>query len=192
MIREISFRRLKAACHILKRNKRYISENYIICELLNEYLKIWRGKPTATKRSRRYNLLGKTYIRRAIYLKCELYRAAWLRGSHSGESISRMIDFSIRYFLPRLMTRLLVVSPKSACETRISEYWRRRWYCGKKARPPFFLNYEEHGSPTENRGLIWCQTLKFKHYSGMDIPPWDLRSCFAYLYHGDNAIYTPP
>lgn len=192
MIRKSSYRRLQAARYILKRNRRNLSENYFLSELLREYLKSWRGLPTPAKVPRRYNLAGKQYIRRALYSGLALYRAAWLRGSHSGESISRMIDFSIRHILPRLLARLLAAVPKSFYETRNSEFWRRRWYCRKNACPRFFLNYEECGSKPENQGLVWRQTLNITSSTSIDIPPWDLRSCFAYLYHGENAIYAPP
>lgn len=192
MIRRASFRRLQAACRILKRNRRNFSENHILCALLKEYLKSWRGKAAGAKGSRRYNLTGKKYIRRALYPQYALYRAAWLRGSHSGESVSRMIDFSIRCILPRILANLLAVLPKSRYETRNSEYWRRRWYGRKKPLPQLFLNYGECGSIIENHGQIWEQTLKFRPSNATDIPPWDLRSCFAYLYHGENAIYAPP
>lgn len=191
-IRKSSYRRLQAACRVLKRNRRYFSENRILCELLKAYLKAWRGKPASTRGPRRYNLTGKKYAGRAIYLEYTLYRAAWFRGSHSGESVSRMIDFSIRHLLPRVLASLLVVAPKSPCETKNSEYWRRRWYCRKRPRPEIFLNYVEYGSGIENRGQIWNQTLNLRQSNHIDIPPWDLKSCFAYLYNGENAIYTPP
>ena len=192
MLRAASHRRLAAACRILRRNRRHFSENYVLGRLLEEYLKAWRGKPAAAHGPRRYNLIGQTYIRRGFYVKLRLYRAAWMLGSHSGESISRMVDFSVRHILPRLLANLLVVPPKSESETRNSEYWRRRWYCRKGPRRMIFLNYVEVGSNTGERGFTWSQTMTVKLSQVKEIAPWDMNSCFAYLYHGENAIYAPP
>lgn len=192
MVREASWRRLRAACNILSRNKQNFSENYLLKELLREYLITWRGKMKSTGRTRRYNLTGKKYVRRAIYINYSLYRAAWQRSSHSGESVSRMVDFAVRCILPRVLARLLAVAPKSYFENQNSEYWRRRWFCRKIVRQEIFLNYSEYSKQGSNHSHEWVQITTLRPSGVKYIPPWDLRSCFAYLYHGESAIYTPP
>jgi len=192
MIRRASWRRLKAAKLMLKRHKRNFSENHLLECLLRAYLVAWRGKPESSKQARRYNIDGQQYIRRSIYLPQEIYRMAWHRGSHSGESVSRMIDFAIRHYLPAILARHLAVSPKTYFENRNSEYWRRRWYLRKNSRPACFLNYEDSGDSPAEGFQKWTQNLVIRRDNIPEIPPWDLRSCYAYLYHSELAIYAPP
>lgn len=182
MIRKRSWRRLQAVIKILRKNRLILSENRLIGDLLEEYLKAWRGKVRATKQARRYNLRGQDYIRRAIYLRNSLYHAAWQHGTYSGESISRMVDFALRYYLPALLAQYLAVPPKSYYETRNSEYWRRRWYLRKSHRPTAFLNYSQIATEVLEGGWEWIQKIALSRDNTPEVPPWDPRSCFAYLY----------
>jgi len=192
MIRAASWRRLRAARHILRRNRRKMSENQILIELLTAYFTEWNGEAPCTNGARRYNIRGCGYVRRGLYLSRKLYRATWQRGSHSGESVSQMIDYAIRYYLPVMLGKFLNVLPKSPNETVNSEYWRRRWFLRKILLRPIFYNYTESSVVSKEFTHSWTQNLQIENNFEEELAPWDLRSPFAYLYHSENAIYTPP
>lgn len=159
-LRPASKRRLTAARKILLRNGITWSESELLRRLAKVYLRHWRGNQLKSATARRYNrsIKGKKYVRVAWYADRMLYAVLWQRAIHSGESISRMLDFSIRMFLPRLLEECLR-SPMPGCAraSRNSNYWERRFRRRPKPQLEIFITYQcktEINGPT---GLRYWQ-----------------------------------
>ena len=103
----VSYRRLQAARKIFARHCIRYSEQEMYRRLFKFFLKNWRGRGLKTNGLRRYNVEGKEYEIRPLYINQVLYAAIWQRALHSGESVSRMLDLAIRVYLPRLLDSVL-------------------------------------------------------------------------------------
>lgn len=99
-LRKESFQRLKVAQKTLSGKAIFRSEQAMFRGLIRLYLNKWRGGGGRTGGLRRYNLRGKEYLVKPLYLEMELAFRAWGRAVHSGVSVSRMLDFAIRHYLP--------------------------------------------------------------------------------------------
>jgi len=104
-MRAASRRRFHAALKVLRRKGVCWSESELLRRLAKTYLRHWIGRYLKSATARRYNLTieGEKYVRMPWYVDQMLYAILWQRAIHSGESISRMFDFAIRHYLPRLM-----------------------------------------------------------------------------------------
>ncbi|MFZ5628719.1 MAG: hypothetical protein ACOY5B_06295 [Spirochaetota bacterium] len=105
--------------------------------------------------ARRYNheLTDHKYCRMAWYIDKMLYRILWQRAIHSGESISRMLDFAIRHYLSRLLEAVLA-NPysRNPRAQRNFAYWGARQEQRANKRPGVFINYQ-------------CKTLENSKYA---------------------------
>lgn len=183
-LRQKSYRRFRAAWKILSRNRVFLSEQDLFRRLLRIYLISWRGRGTKARTARRYNLKRQHYVRRPAYFRHDLYAALWERGLHSGESISRMLDFAIRHYLPQLIESLLAQNPLSVYETRNSPYWRERHcsrYDKKRAIPTGFITYDSQTAGSSGANLEWIQKSTFHPLSYKPIPVNSPRSPHFYL-----------
>jgi len=85
------------------------SESELLHRLAMLYVQSWRGNKLKSATARRYNQSapeGK-YIRVSWYISKALYSILWERAIHSGMSISRILEFSFRYYLRRLLEETL-------------------------------------------------------------------------------------
>lgn len=118
-LRKDSFQRLKVAQNMLSGKAIFLSEQAMFRGLIRLYLNKWRGGGSRTSVLRRYNLKRKGYLVKPLYLEMELAFRAWGRAVHSGVSVSRMLDFAIRHFLPlfvqgQMIDQVMPSSDKSA------------------------------------------------------------------------------
>jgi len=142
-LREKSCRRVAAARKILGRNGIRMSESELLSRLAKEYLQRWRGQGKKSARARRYNASPGHYRVRPWYVDRVLYSLLWERAIHSGESVSRMVDFAVQYYLPRLLELLLRNPlPSNRGSMKNAPYWRQRADCRPAQRPELFINYE--------------------------------------------------
>ncbi|GAB4429639.1 MAG: hypothetical protein OHK0011_12130 [Turneriella sp.] len=76
------------------------------------------------------------------YVDKVLYRVLAERALHSGESISRMLDFAIRHYLSRLVEDVLR-NPYSRHPRaqRNFAYWESRYQRRKNPKPDLFITY---------------------------------------------------
>lgn len=162
-LRPASKRRLIAARKILLRNGVIWSESELLRRLAKVYLRHWRGNRLKSATARRYNrsTKGEKYVRMAWYADQMLYSILWQRAIHSGESISRMLDFSIRMFLPRLLEEYLR-SPMPGCarSRRNSTYWQGRFERRPKPQPEIFITYQCETEINTPAGLSYRQEYK--------------------------------
>ncbi|GAB4426328.1 MAG: hypothetical protein OHK0011_07840 [Turneriella sp.] len=162
-LRRASKRRLTAARNILLRNGIAWSESELLRRLAKVYLRHWRGRQLKSATARRYNrsIKGEKYVRVAWYIDRVIYSTLWQRAIHSGESVSRMLDFSIRMFLPRLMEECLrSPMPDCARARRNSTYWQERFRRRHNPQPEIFVTYQCKTEINASTGLRYVQEYK--------------------------------
>ncbi len=169
-IRATSRRKLCAALKILRRNGVFWSESELLRRLAKIYLRHWRGTGLKSAAARRYNI-GKTgvaYVRVAWYVDKVLHAILWQRAMHSGESISRMLDFAIRHYLPRLMEESLR-SPMPGCAraARNHAYWESRFQCRFNPQPDLFITYQCQTEQNSPAGLSYRQDYQIYRKTGL-------------------------
>jgi len=175
-IRITSHNRMKKALSLLRRHDILLSESEIYRRLLNIYLRFWRGRAGKSATARRYNTKGVGFVIRPWYVNRVLYSVAWERSMHSGESVSRMLDFAIRRYLPRLVKGLISTIPNSVADSDYEELFGQLHF-GKRNRNPFdfFINYSCRTETNQSARLRYVQetTLvpKYTHFIGHDTTP---------------------
>lgn len=159
-LRPGSRRRFRAGLEILRRNGVEWSESELLRRLAKIYLRHWRGSNLKSATARRYNrtLKGTRYERVAWYADRVLYSVLWQRSIHSGESISRMLDFAIRAYLPRLLEEYLRnAKPGSDIRNRNRTYWAARFASRYKPQPDLFITYQCKTELNSPIGLRYVQ-----------------------------------
>lgn len=157
-----SKRRLTAARKVLGRNGVEWSESELLKQLAKVFLRHWRGEKLKSATARRYNdSVGVPYIRMAWYVNKMLYSVLWQRAIHSGESISRMLDFAIRTYMPRLLEEVLR-SPMPDCRRaqRNYRYWQVRYGCRHAPRLEVFVTYQCRTEHNFSGGLKYVQEYR--------------------------------
>lgn len=162
-LREASRRRFQAALRILRRNGVEWSESELLRRLAKTYLRHWRGRGVSAVTGRRYNvsIRGEKYVRMAWYIDQMLSAILSERALHSGESISRMLDFAIRHYLPRLIEEILR-APMPGCTraARNQAYWLSRYLRRHKPQSEIFITYQSHTHENSPKGLKY--TLEYQ------------------------------
>lgn len=157
-LREKSCRRVAAARKILSRNGIRMSESELLSRLAKEYLLRWRGHGKKSARARRYNASPGVYRVRPWYIDRVLYSLLWERAIHSGQSVSRIVDFAIRQYLPRLLELLLRNPlPLRPGSMNNAQYWRKRADNRPSQRAEYFINYECQTHFNHGGQLIYTQ-----------------------------------
>ncbi len=154
-------RRLKAALLILRRNGREYSESELLRQLAMLYLQSWRGSKLKSATARRYNITIKNlkYVRVSWYIDKVLYSILWERGVHSGMSVSRMLEFALKRYMPRLMEDILRNPIKgNATSKRNAAYWQKRYEQRARPKPKIVITY---AAKTHRNSII---RLKFRLY----------------------------
>ena len=151
-LRAVSVRRVRAVRRLLQRHGLKFSESRLSEELLRLYLRHWRGIGKKPATLRRYNIDGKDYQIRPLYINRVLHAAATQRALHTGESLSRMLDVAVRVYARRLLESVL--SSHGQVDRHIREIWNKK-YARRRLRDAYFISYE--GETLENRGstLSW-------------------------------------
>jgi hypothetical protein len=171
-LRHKSARRLKAALKLVRSRGIEWSESELLHRLAKLYLQAWRGRGTLTVNARRYNheLRNHRYCRMAWYIDKMLYRILWQRAIHSGESISRMLDFAIQHYMPRLLEAVLT-NPYSRNRSaqRNFAYWQARQERRSNKRPGVFINYQ--CVTRENSELVLEYTQRYVIFTNSTPPP---------------------
>jgi hypothetical protein len=185
-LRATSYRRLCAAMKILERNGIFWSEAELFGRLAEEVLARWRGRGKKSATLRRYNRrlshrrvinysqAGRPdsgsrcsvhYVVRPWYVNQVLYSTLWQRTVHSGQSVSRLIDLSVRSVLPRLLeVYLRTAKPDHERSVRNAPYWARRYQNRKKVYGQAVINYSCLTHVNDNRQLVYSHLV--------EIVPW--------------------
>ncbi len=177
-LRPGSKRRLKAALHILARNGIVWSESELLKRLAKAYLRHWRGrkKKSASLRRKNASIAGIRYVRVPWYVNQVLYAALHERALHSGESVSRMLDFAIRHYMPRLMEEYLS-QPTWGCAFahRNLKFWQIRYKGRRNPRSEILITYQCKTKLNAPEGLAYRQEYRIltqKQLSSNDFWPF--------------------
>lgn len=169
-VRPGSFRRLKAALRIARRNGLDWSESELLRRLAKLYLQAWRGRGLKSASARRYNRQtgDQRYCRIPWYVDKILYAVLWERSVHSGESVSRMLDFAIRHYTRRLLEGALS-NPYSRHPRaqRNFAYWQARQERRRNPRPDLFITYQCETRQNNLIGLAYSQKYKIIPKTGL-------------------------
>jgi hypothetical protein len=155
-----TYRRLCGARKIFARHGIIYSDQEMYRRLLKYFLKNWRGKGRKTNGLRRYNADGKSYVIRPLYINQVIHAAVWQRAIHSGESLSRILDFAIRIYLPRLLETLLAQSQDRRGISSKTAYWEIRYGKRNKKYSDFFINYTCTTRVNCAGNLVHCQETR--------------------------------
>ncbi len=170
-------RRIKAALLILKRNGVIWSESDLLRQLAMLYLQSWRGNKLKSATARRYNntIKGWRYVRVSWYIDKVLYSILWERGVHSGMSVSRMLEFALQYYMPRLMEVILRNPIRgNAASQRNAPYWQKRYEQRARPKPKIVVIY---AAKTQMNSIIrlksrqYYRILPFGYLLEGKIPP---------------------
>lgn len=157
-----------------------MSESQLLHNLAKMYLQAWRGRGNKSATARRYNIEIEEHRYRRVswYVSKVLYSALWKRGIHSGESISRMLDFAIRQYSKRLVEELLS-NPyeRNPRAQRAYPYWAARAEQRRRKRPWPFVTYAcvtEENSATGLRYRQESRILTKTELFALTTPLWPL------------------
>lgn len=165
-LRKSSARRLKAAVLVFRRNGVAWSESEVLRQLAKLYLKCWRGRGKLTAGGRRYNesIAGTQYCQRPWYVEKYFARILWQRALHSGESVSRMLDFAIRHYMPVLIENVLRNPYRQ--EGRAQQnyaFWASRYSSRRRKHQVIFINYKAETRENSPEALEYIQRYAIFH-----------------------------
>lgn len=161
---------MKAAIFILSRHGVNFSEQRIFSWLLKSYLNHRNKQGKKPARLRRYNVDGQKYKIRPLYVNQVLHAAVTQRAMHSGESVSRILDFAIRVYMPRLLEEILTGS-LPFCSVGDKAYWKHR-YSRRLNTAPVFISYKCSTVINAEKGLDWLQKTEIIPKAGLS--PWQI------------------
>ncbi len=127
-------------------------------ELLKIYLGFWRGSGAKPANLRRYNIDAGDYNVRPLYVNKVLHAIATQRAVHTGESLSRMLDFAIRNYVPRLLESLLAGNRWISPEKR--QIWAEK-HSRRRRRNLYFITYKSETQENSGANLCWLQNSQF-------------------------------
>jgi hypothetical protein len=167
---ESSARRIKAALCILERNGVICSQSELLRLLAKMYLQSWRGEGDRLPVLRRYNARRKRaeYVIMPWYIDQVLRAALWQRSLHTGISVSRMLDFAVRIYLPRLVESMLC-RPVPGCgrAARNSGYWNKRLQARRIQKPDLFISYSHETLINRRGNLNFADEVKIIPKTGL-------------------------
>jgi hypothetical protein len=169
-LRESSYRRARAALLILRRAGVHWSESELYERIGKVYLNRWRGEGRKSATLRRYNarIEGESYVVRPWYVNQVLYSALTARGVHSGQSVSRMVDFALRYFLYTFLASLLrFPMPRCARAVRNAPYWAKIYESRRHKCPPVFISYSCRTRENAGGNLEYLQKFQIIPKKGL-------------------------
>lgn len=157
-LRERSHRRVIAMEKILLRRGISWSKQEIYRRLLRLYLAKWRGKGLKSDTLRRYNKGGLNYAVYPLSINKVLHSLLVQRAQHSGESISRMLDFAIRNYSGRLLEEALSQTGHGRI-LKNAQYWAGR-LSRRIGLPAFLINYVCRTERNNRCDFIYTQIAK--------------------------------
>lgn len=153
---------LIAAVALLGTRGHAFSEQRLMRECLRYALKFWRGRGSIAVRNKKYNKRTGPYEIVPLYTTEALRRVAWARCHHSGVSLSRLMDFAVSSYMPRVVEAWLS-GRYHWRDPEDVETWRRK-YALRRDPSRFVISYT---SITANNNAF---LLEFTEKS--EIQPW--------------------
>lgn len=138
------------------------SEQRLMRECLRTALKLWRGRQMIAARNRKYNRSAGPYEIVPFYTTEALRSAACARCHHAGMSLSRLVDFAVSHYLPRVLEYWLRFDYPWR-DQQDAQAWREK-YALRRNSTDFLISYK--GITLENDGT----RLNFSEKT--EILPW--------------------
>lgn len=87
---------------------------------------------------------------------------------HSGQSVSRVIDFALRNYLSSFLESILrTPMPRCARAARNSAYWDARYTRRRRRFPDFFINYSCATRENAGGNLEYVQRMEIIPKTGL-------------------------
>lgn len=155
-------RQLRDADTMLKESGVHLSEQRLMRECLRLALKFWRGRKHIAGRNRKYNKRIGPYEIVPFYTTEALRRVAHARCHHSGVSLSRLMDFAVANYLPRVIEYWLRFEYRNRDKSDAAA-WREKYE--RRLNPSdFIISYE--ACTEKNNGAM------LKYVETSEILPW--------------------
>lgn len=119
-------------------------------ECLRFALKLWRGHKDIAARNKKYNKRIGPYEIVPFYTTESLRSVAWARCHHSGIALSRLMDFAIANYLPRVLEYWLRFD-YAGRDKQAADIWRAK-YAMRRNRDDFVISYR--GRTEKNDGIL--------------------------------------
>jgi len=159
---------MKDALETLQNKGIVWSESELLRRLAMLYVQSWRGNKLKSATARRYNrsVTEGKYVQVPWYMDKVLYSILWERAIHSGMSISRILEFSVRYYLRRLLEDTL----RTPVQETVDEQGKWSYTVGGDIRrrinkPKIFIIYRAQ--------TVWNSTERLKYWQKYEILPFD-------------------
>lgn len=129
------------------------SEQRLMRECFRIALKFWRGHRGIAARNKKYNQRVGPYEIVPFYSTEALRGAAWTRCHHSGISLSRLMDFAIANYLPRVLEYWLRFDYHWR-DKQDTETWKTK-YNLRRNGDDFIISYYAHTERNDGRSLFY-------------------------------------
>jgi hypothetical protein len=161
-IRSKTRQSLKQAVQLLAGRGFAYSEQRLMRDCLRLALKFWRGHGAVAACNKRYNRRSGNYEIAPFWSTEALRRVCWARCHHSGISLSRLMDFAVNCYLPRVIEDWMANGPGwSSKEDRA--FWRDKYQLRRHCSD-FIISYESE-TPENNGNVLW-------YWEKSRIEPW--------------------
>jgi len=138
------------------------SEQRLMRDCLRLALKFWRGHGAIAACNKRYNKRLGHYEIVPFWSTEALRRVCWARCHHSGLSLSRLMDFAVSCYLPRVLEDWMANGPGWSSKDDLT-LWRDKYHA-RKHRSAFIISYESETA--QNDGYI------LRYWEKSQIEPW--------------------
>lgn len=146
---------------LLQRGIRF-SEQRLLRECIRLALRLWHGRKEIASRNRKYNRRRGPYLIIPFYATEALRRVAHARCHHSGMSFSRLVDFAVAHYLPRVVEYWLRFDDRDRNKADVA-LWKER-YERRGNREDFIISYESRTAKNNGRSLEFTEKT--------EILPW--------------------
>jgi len=153
---------LKLGTAQLKSRGFHFSEQRLMKECLRFALKFWRGRKGKSTRNRKYNKRIGPYEIMPFYTSEALRAVAWARCHQAGISLSRIMDFAVRVYLPRVIESWCCLAYRE--EDRVDAQAWQDLYAKRLNRTAFVISYQSKTSKNDQNRLRYEEMT--------EIHPW--------------------
>ena len=138
------------------------SAQRVMRECFRIALKLWRGRGPIADRTKTYNPCAGPCVIVPYYTTESMRSASWARCHHAGISHSRMMDFALRTYLPRVLEYWLSGVPHGR-DKKDAAFWAAR-YARRLNGESFLISYK--ATEFRNDGIVLNYAEK------TEIIPW--------------------
>lgn len=154
-MRQAIRRRLEAGVAVLNDKNVRLSEQRVMRECLRFALKFWRGHGKIARRNRKYNGRLGPYEIMPFYTTEALRSATQTRCHHAGISLSRLMDFAVAIYLPRVIEHWLQIEYHDRDKVDAA-IWRAK-YGRRRNCLDFVISYKSETAQNDGNRLEFTE-----------------------------------